>query len=103
MSHYFIHNIFINLCYCRSRYPKRTSDLKEFESHLLQGAREMPELKLWQLQGETIHILDNRTATNDPFSKDLGFQAAQRINAAGSDFGLQVLKDISQNLPIQAK
>lgn len=36
----------------RSRYPERTSDLLEFEAHLLQDAREMPELKLWQLQGE---------------------------------------------------
>ena len=36
----------------RSRYPDMTSDLKEFEAHLLQGSRELPELKLWQLQGE---------------------------------------------------
>lgn len=31
-----------------------TSDLTEFEAHLLQGTREMPELKLWQLQGECV-------------------------------------------------
>lgn len=36
-------------------------------------------------------------------NKDLGFQAAQRITGAGTEFGLKVLKDISQNLPTQAK
>ena len=44
----------------------------------------MPELKLWQLQ-------------------DLGFQAAQRVVAAGQEYGLTMLKEISQNLPMQAK
>lgn len=34
---------------------------------------------------------------------DLGFQASQRVAAAGTEFGLKVLKDISQNLPTQAK
>lgn len=29
-----------------------TSDLGEFEAHLLHGAQEMPELKQWQVQGE---------------------------------------------------
>ncbi len=40
------------MCVCRARYPDMTPDLKEFEAHLLQGSRELPELKLWQLQGE---------------------------------------------------
>lgn len=38
----------------RSRYPEKDANLKEFEAHLLQGAREMPELKLWQLQGDVV-------------------------------------------------
>ena len=42
----------------RARYPDMTSDLKEFEAHLLQGARELPELKLWQLQGEARSVHD---------------------------------------------
>ena len=37
------------------------------------------------------------------FGKDLGFQAAQRVTAAGTEFALKVLKDTSQNLPTQAK
>ena len=37
------------------------------------------------------------------FGEDLGFQAAQRVSAATSELALKVLKDISQNLPTQAK
>ena len=36
----------------RTRYPSMTSDLTDFEAHLIQGGRELPELRLWQLQGK---------------------------------------------------
>ena len=35
----------------RARYPDLTGKMDEFRAHLLQGAREIPELKVWQLQG----------------------------------------------------
>lgn len=52
----------------RARYSEMASDLNEFRAHLLHGAREMPELKLWQLQGEVrvkngrlkLHVLMNK-------------------------------------------
>lgn len=44
----------------------------------------MPELKVWQVQ-------------------DLGFQAAQRIANSPRELMLNVMKDIAQNLPMQAK
>lgn len=94
----------------RSRYSEMTSDLGEFEAHLLQGAREMPELKLWQVQGTYLReevgcawVSSCHSSCLSLFGQDLGFQAAQRVSAAGSDFGLKVLKDIAQNLPTQAK
>lgn len=68
----------------RARYPDLSSQLDEYRSHLVQGSREMPELKVWQLQ-------------------DLGFQAAQRIVSATPELRLKVMKDIAQNLPMQAK
>ena len=60
------------------------ANLEEFRSHLLQGAAELPELKLWQLQ-------------------ELGLQAAQRAATAGPSFALGVMRDLAQNLPVQAK
>ena len=68
----------------RARYPDLSSQLDEYRSHLVQGSREMPELKVWQLQ-------------------DLGFQAAQRIVSATPELRLKVMKDIAQNLLMQAK
>ena len=68
----------------RTRYPDLSSQLDEYRSHLVQGSREMAELKVWQLQ-------------------DLGFQAAQRIVSSTSELRLKVMKDIAQNLPMQAK
>ena len=68
----------------RTRFPDMSSQLDEFRSHLVQGAREMPELKVWQLQ-------------------DLGFQACQRIISSTPELALKVMKDIAQNLPMQAK
>ena len=85
----------------RSRYPDLTAGLKEYEAHLLQGSRELPELKLWQLQGEGDGCVCNYLE-HDVF-EDLGFQAAQRVTAGGMEFALEVLKDLSQNLPTQAK
>ena len=41
----------ISSLFNRSRHSSLTSELKDFNAHLLQGAREMPQLKLWQLQG----------------------------------------------------
>ena len=69
---------------CRLRYPQLKDKLSEFRSHLVQGSREIPELKVWQLQ-------------------DLGFQAAQRIVSSAPELRLKVVKDIAQNLPMQAK
>lgn len=68
----------------RTRFPDLNDHLGEFRSHLVQGAREMPELKVWQLQ-------------------DLGFQASQRIVSSAPELRLKVMKDIAQNLPMQAK
>lgn len=68
----------------RFKYPNLKEKLDDFRSHLVQSAREMPELKVWQLQ-------------------DLDFQAAQRIMSSVSELRLKVMKDIAQNLPMQAK
>ena len=70
--------------YYRLKYPLLKEKLDEFRSHLVQSAREMPELKVWQLQ-------------------DLDFQAAQRIMSSAPELRLKVMKDIAQNLPMQAK
>lgn len=36
---------------CRTQHPDLSEKLDEFRKHLLLTAREMPELKAWQLQG----------------------------------------------------
>ncbi|XP_015749296.1 PREDICTED: UDP-glucose:glycoprotein glucosyltransferase 1-like [Acropora digitifera] len=68
----------------RKMYPNVKENLEQFRMHLKESAHEMAPLKVWQLQ-------------------DLSFQAAQRVMSSDPQRALKVLRDISQNLPMQTR
>ncbi|KAL9964464.1 hypothetical protein ACROYT_G028110 [Oculina patagonica] len=68
----------------RKLYPELKENLDQFRTHLKESAHEMAPLKVWQLQ-------------------DLSFQAAQRVMSSDPQRALKVLRDISQNLPMQTR
>ncbi|XP_067039989.1 UDP-glucose:glycoprotein glucosyltransferase 1-like [Acropora muricata] len=68
----------------RKMYPNVKENLEQFRMHLKESAHEMAPLKVWQLQ-------------------DLSFQAAQRVMSSDPQGALKVLRDISQNLPMQTR
>ncbi|XP_068732744.1 UDP-glucose:glycoprotein glucosyltransferase 1-like [Montipora capricornis] len=68
----------------RKLYPELKDNLEQFRKHLKESAHEMAPLKVWQLQ-------------------DLSFQAAQRVMSSDPQGALKVLRDISQNLPMQTR
>lgn len=68
----------------RELHPTLKDDLDHFKHHLKESNKELAPLRAWQLQ-------------------DLSFQAAQRIISSSSQDVLQVLKDISQNVPMVAR
>lgn len=68
----------------KSLHPDVSDKLDDFRTHLIRSSRELPDLKAWQLQ-------------------DLGLQAAQRVVSSGPEQALRVLRDLAQNLPVQAR
>lgn len=68
----------------RKLYPSLKENLDQFRTHLKESAHEMAPLKVWQLQ-------------------DLSFQAAQRVMSSDPQRALKLLRDISQNLPMQTR
>eukprot|EP00731_Ephydatia_muelleri_P030450 Em0021g973a len=68
----------------KSLHPDISDKLDDFRTHLIRSSRELPDLKAWQLQ-------------------DLGLQAAQRVVSSGPEQALRVLRDLAQNLPVQAR
>ena len=89
---------------CRSLHEDLTSQLEEFKQHLEHNAREIPELKAWQLQGSLFsQYMCIIVICISLCMKDLGFQAAQRVVSSSSDMALSVIRDLSQNLPSMAR
>ncbi|XP_046852680.1 UDP-glucose:glycoprotein glucosyltransferase 1-like isoform X2 [Xenia sp. Carnegie-2017] len=68
----------------RDLHPDLKDELEQFKSHLKENAKVMAPLKVWQLQ-------------------DLSFQAAQRVMSTEGHAALDVLLDLSQNLPSKAR
>lgn len=65
-------------------YPDKLNELDKLQNHLLDTSDEISALKVWQFQ-------------------ELSHQAAQRILSSPSTDAINVLTDISQNFPMQAK
>lgn len=87
----------------RGHHPDLREELEEFHQYLLDEAREMPELKAWQLQGQcwNVPLLACWWSEKCVPLTDLGLQAAQRVMS--SDDPLRTMQDISQNLPVLGK
>ncbi|XP_071950419.1 UDP-glucose:glycoprotein glucosyltransferase 1-like [Antedon mediterranea] len=64
-------------------YPELSSNLKQFQNHLVEESNKMTPLKVWQLQ-------------------DISYQAAQRVMTSDVNDALDVMRDISQNFPMRA-
>lgn len=69
---------------CRNLYPDKHAELDAFQTHLSETSHEIGALKVWQFQ-------------------ELSHQAAERILSSSPAEALNVLTDIAQNFPIQAK
>ncbi|GFQ69214.1 UDP-glucose:glycoprotein glucosyltransferase 1 [Trichonephila clavata] len=65
-------------------HPSKKDDLEQFKKHLLDSSKEIPNLKVWELQ-------------------ELSLQAAQKILGSPMEETLRIMKDIAQNFPIQAR
>ena len=55
----FVLNSLSSFCFCfyRTIHPQLEEDLDKFRQHLLSSNTEMPELKVWQLQGQSLVCL----------------------------------------------
>ncbi|KAK2578584.1 hypothetical protein KPH14_012016 [Odynerus spinipes] len=74
----------INFVTLKTLYPDKHVELDELQTHLLETSHEIGALKVWQFQ-------------------ELSHQAAERIMNSPTDEALNVLTDIAQNFPMQAK
>ncbi|OAD52233.1 UDP-glucose:glycoprotein glucosyltransferase [Eufriesea mexicana] len=74
----------IKFDYFRNLYPDKQLELDKLQTHLLETSQEIGALKVWQFQ-------------------ELSHQAAERIMNSPTNEAINVLTDISQNFPIQAK
>ncbi|XP_015179238.1 PREDICTED: UDP-glucose:glycoprotein glucosyltransferase isoform X3 [Polistes dominula] len=74
----------INFVTLKTLYPDKQAELEELQTHLLETSHEIGALKVWQFQ-------------------ELSHQAAERIMNSPTDEALNVLTDIAQNFPMQAK
>ncbi|XP_047366597.1 UDP-glucose:glycoprotein glucosyltransferase isoform X4 [Vespa velutina] len=74
----------INFMTLKTLYPDKHAELEELQTHLLETSHEIGALKVWQFQ-------------------ELSHQAAERIMNSPTDEALNVLTDIAQNFPMQAK
>ncbi|XP_033104033.1 UDP-glucose:glycoprotein glucosyltransferase 1-like isoform X2 [Anneissia japonica] len=67
----------------RELHPDLSSNLQQFQSHLVDESNKMRPLKVWQLQ-------------------DISYQAAQRVMTSDVGDALMVMRDLSQNFPMRA-
>ncbi|XP_043284000.1 UDP-glucose:glycoprotein glucosyltransferase isoform X2 [Venturia canescens] len=74
----------INFAVLKKLYPDKHTELDKLQNHLLETSHEIGALKVWQFQ-------------------ELSHQAAERILSSSPTDALNVLTDIAQNFPIQAK
>ncbi|XP_011341647.1 UDP-glucose:glycoprotein glucosyltransferase isoform X1 [Ooceraea biroi] len=74
----------INFMTLKKLYPEQHAELDKIQTHLLETSHEIGAFKVWQFQ-------------------ELSHQAAERIMKSPSAESLNVLTDISQNFPMQAK
>ncbi|CAL7942835.1 unnamed protein product [Xylocopa violacea] len=74
----------INFVTLKHLYPDKQSELDKLQTHLLEISHEIGALKVWQFQ-------------------ELSHQAAERIRNSPTNEAINVLTDISQNFPTQAK
>lgn len=65
-------------------HPDKKSNLNELKAHILENTKEIPTLKVWELQ-------------------ELSLQAAQKIVNSPNEEALRIMKDIVQNFPTQAR
>ncbi|XP_054718713.1 LOW QUALITY PROTEIN: UDP-glucose:glycoprotein glucosyltransferase 1-like [Uloborus diversus] len=65
-------------------HPSKKDELEQLKSHILDSAKEIPSLKVWELQ-------------------ELSLQAAQRILDSPVEEALRIMKEIAQNFPTQAR
>ncbi|XP_053979752.1 UDP-glucose:glycoprotein glucosyltransferase isoform X1 [Hylaeus volcanicus] len=74
----------INFVTLKNLYPDKHEELDKLQIHLLDSSHEIGALKVWQFQ-------------------ELSHQAAERIMNSPTNEAINVLTDISQNFPMQAK
>ncbi|XP_017891944.1 UDP-glucose:glycoprotein glucosyltransferase isoform X2 [Ceratina calcarata] len=74
----------INFLTLKNLYPDKQTELDKLQTHLLETSHEIGALKVWQFQ-------------------ELSHQAAERIMNSPVNEAINVLTDISQNFPMQAK
>ncbi|XP_031847873.1 UDP-glucose-glycoprotein glucosyltransferase [Nomia melanderi] len=74
----------INFMTLKNLYPDKQEELDKLQTHLLETSHEIGALKVWQFQ-------------------ELSHQAAERIMNSPTSEAINVLTDISQNFPMQAK
>ncbi|XP_048265271.1 UDP-glucose:glycoprotein glucosyltransferase isoform X3 [Bombus terrestris] len=74
----------INFVTLKNLYPDKQLELDKLQTHLLETSHEIGALKVWQFQ-------------------ELSHQAAERIMNSPTNEAINVLTDISQNFPMQAK
>ncbi|GAB1859552.1 UDP-glucose:glycoprotein glucosyltransferase [Camponotus japonicus] len=74
----------INFMILKKLYPDQQAKLDKIQMHLLETSHEIGAFKVWQFQ-------------------ELSHQAAERIMNSPSAEAINVLTDISQNFPMQAK
>ncbi|XP_067203382.1 UDP-glucose:glycoprotein glucosyltransferase isoform X3 [Linepithema humile] len=74
----------INFMTLKKLYPDQQAELDKIQTHLLETSHEIGAFKVWQFQ-------------------ELSHQAAERIMKSPYAEALNVLTDISQNFPMQAK
>ncbi|XP_035218531.1 UDP-glucose:glycoprotein glucosyltransferase 1-like [Stegodyphus dumicola] len=65
-------------------HPSKAENLEQFKAHILESSKEIPTLKVWELQ-------------------ELSLQAAQKILDSPIEESMRIMKDISQNFPVQAR
>ena len=89
---------------CRLLHKDLSAKLEDFRLHLLLSAREIPELKAWQLQGSLGGGAFSSAAVHGLLcASDLGLQAVQRAASSPPDMALGLLRDMAQNLPTSAR
>lgn len=48
----------LNFIY-RELHPAKSDNLEQLKSHILESSKEIPTLKVWELQGEILNLCNN--------------------------------------------